>query len=156
MDTSRGVKFCTFFGWIKLARLPAEQWSDACKKHNGLAGRDEKPKEFAILEKFHDREVNSNQEKEHFQILKVFENGKLWRFHKGFGPIECSEIIVHKIAYFSGQIALRPFSHFMAIAGLSEPGVPGRAPPDFGRSVNPISTRGGRLCPPHYYLPTQL
>ena len=26
----------------------------------------------------------------------------------------------------------------------------------FGRSVNPISTRGGRLCPPHYYLPTQL
>ena len=28
--------------------------------------------------------------------------------------------------------------------------------PDFGRSVNPISTRGSRLCPPHYYLPTQL
>ena len=25
------------------------------------------------------------------------------------------------------------------------------APPDFGRSVNPISTRRGRLCPPHYY-----
>ena len=22
------------------------------------------------------------------------------------------------------------------------------APPDFGRSVNPISTKGGRLCPP--------
>ena len=22
-------------------------------------------------------------------------------------------------------------------------------PPDFGRSVNPISTRGGRLCPPN-------
>ena len=34
-------------------------------------------------------------------------------------------------------------------AGLSEPGVPGilMAPPDFGRSVNPISTRGSRLCP---------
>ena len=27
-----------------------------------------------------------------------------------------------------------------------------RAPPDFGRSVNPISTRGVRLCPPHYYV----
>ena len=26
-------------------------------------------------------------------------------------------------------------------------------PPDFGRFVNPISTRGGRLCPSHYYLP---
>ena len=26
-------------------------------------------------------------------------------------------------------------------------------PPIFGRSVTPISTRGGRLCPPHYYMP---
>ena len=25
-----------------------------------------------------------------------------------------------------------------------------RAPPEFGRSVNPILTRGGRLCPSHY------
>ena len=25
--------------------------------------------------------------------------------------------------------------------------------PDFGRSVNPISTRGSRLCPPHFCLP---
>ena len=24
-------------------------------------------------------------------------------------------------------------------------------PPDFGRSVNPISARGDRLCPPNYY-----
>ena len=34
----------------------------------------------------------------------------------------------------------------------------GRAPPppDFGRLVNPISTRGGRLCPPHFYLPPQI
>ena len=24
------------------------------------------------------------------------------------------------------------------------------APPEFGSSVNPIPTRGGRLCPPHY------
>ena len=31
--------------------------------------------------------------------------------------------------------------------------VPGgaMAHPDFGRSVNPISTRGDRLCPPNYY-----
>ena len=27
------------------------------------------------------------------------------------------------------------------------------APPMFGRTVNPISTRGGRLCPPQYYQP---
>ena len=25
------------------------------------------------------------------------------------------------------------------------------AHPDFGRSVNPISTRGYKLCPPNYY-----
>ena len=32
--------------------------------------------------------------------------------------------------------------------------IPGRAmaPPDFGRSVNPISTSGDRLCLPNYYL----
>ena len=24
------------------------------------------------------------------------------------------------------------------------------APPEFGSSVNPIPTKGGRLCPPHY------
>jgi len=24
------------------------------------------------------------------------------------------------------------------------------APPEFGSSINPIPTRGGRLCPPHY------
>ena len=23
-------------------------------------------------------------------------------------------------------------------------------PPEFGSCVNPIPTRGGRLCPPHY------
>ena len=27
------------------------------------------------------------------------------------------------------------------------------ATPDFGRSVNPILTRGDRLCPPQYYEP---
>jgi hypothetical protein len=34
-----------------------------------LAGWGKKPKEFAILEKFHDREVNLDQEKENFQTL---------------------------------------------------------------------------------------
>ena len=44
------------------------------------------------------------------------------------------------------------------VSGLSEPGVPGGAivPPIFGWSVNPISTKGGRLCPPFYYLPFQI
>ena len=30
------------------------------------------------------------------------------------------------------------------------------AHPDFGRSVNPISTSGNRLCPPNYYWHTQI
>ena len=30
------------------------------------------------------------------------------------------------------------------------------APPIFGRSVNPISTRGSRLCPPKYYEPPRI
>ena len=29
----------------------------------------------------------------------------------------------------------------------------GRAPPGFGRSVNPTQTMGGRLCPSHYCQP---
>ena len=29
-------------------------------------------------------------------------------------------------------------------------------PPDFARSVNTISTRGDRLCPPNYYWHTQI
>ena len=31
-----------------------------------------------------------------------------------------------------------------------------QAHPDFGRSVNPISTRGDRLCPPNYYWHTRI
>ena len=30
------------------------------------------------------------------------------------------------------------------------------AHPVFGSSVKPILTKGGRLCPPHYYLPFQI
>ena len=43
---------------------------------------------------------------------------------------------------------------FAPFSGDCRPVVPGdaggpMAPPDFGRSVNPISTKGGRLCPPN-------
>ena len=44
--------------------------------------------------------------------------------------------------------------HAVAFRGVV-PGGSGGAmtPPDFGRSVNPISTRKGRLCPPHTGTP---
>ena len=35
-------------------------------------------------------------------------------------------------------------------------GVAAYAHPDFSRSVNSISTREGRLCPPYYSLPLQI
>ena len=39
----------------------------------------------------------------------------------------------------------------MLVSGLSSLGVPGDAMtlPDFGRSINPVLTKGGRLCPPN-------
>ena len=54
----------------------------------------------------------------------------------------------------------KPFVLFVSDKSLctsyvrGRPVVPGSAggamvPPDFGRSVNPISTKGGRLCPPN-------
>ena len=38
--------------------------------------------------------------------------------------------------------------------GVARGGAEGaRAPPEFSRSVNPIQTRGGELCPSHYCQP---
>ena len=65
-------------------------------------------------------------------------------------------------------------THFaLYVSGVSSLGVPGvpwhthrpvasggavgaLAPPVFGQSVNPISTRGGKLCPPQYYQPPRI
>ena len=50
---------------------------------------------------------------------------------------------------------------FSNLSVLYRPVVPGcarcaMAHPDFGRSVNLISTMGDRLCPPNYYWHTQI
>ena len=37
--------------------------------------------------------------------------------------------------------------------GVAREGGRPQLPPEFGRSVNPIQTRGGRLCPSHYCQP---
>ena len=49
----------------------------------------------------------------------------------------------------------------MQAAGLSQEGYWGElsqppSPPVLGRTINPISTQGGRLCPPQYYKPPQI
>ena len=42
-------------------------------------------------------------------------------------------------------------AHHSKLSEPSRPGGPYPSPlPDFGKSVNSISTRGNRLCPPHY------
>ena len=41
--------------------------------------------------------------------------------------------------------------------GVARGGAGGaEAPPEFGRSVNAIQTRGGRLCPSHYCQPPRI
>ena len=46
-----------------------------------------------------------------------------------------------------------PYFNNSIISGLTEPGGRGAlALLVFGRSVNPMSTKRGRLCPQHYYV----
>merc|ERR1711997_1214489 len=46
---------------------------------------------------------------------------------------------------------------YIFFRGVARGGAEGaRAPPEFGRSVNPIQTRGGRLCPSHYCQPPRI
>ena len=43
------------------------------------------------------------------------------------------------------------------LRGVARGGAEGaRAPPEFGRSVNPIQTRGARLYPSHYCQPPRI
>ena len=62
-------------------------------------------------------------------------------FNKAVGPGKKPKINKRRVYIYS-------------VYRISRPVVPGgaggaMAPPDFGRSVNPISTKGGRLCPPN-------
>ena len=54
----------------------------------------------------------------------------------------------HSISFHMRCDSTAPIS-VMPLAG----GLGGLAHPEFGSSVNPIPTKGGRLCLPHYWLP---
>ena len=58
------------------------------------------------------------------------------------------------LSSFSKNVVVTPVHTYRPVA----PGCAGcaMAHPDFGRSVNPISIRGDRLCPPNYYWHTQI
>ena len=59
-------------------------------------------------------------------------------------------------------LTVKEFLHQCQLGLVNRPVISGcagcaMAHPDFGRSVNPISTRGGdRLCPPNYYWHTRI
>ena len=57
--------------------------------------------------------------------------------------------------FFCKNNSLDPLRFFLARDTDSRPVASG-GPPDFGRSVNPISTRGGHIIPTQYYVPPQI
>ena len=72
-------------------------------------------------------------------------------------------LIDEGIAKFSMKLNLIDYIWSTYLQGWRNRGGGGRGggvcfppSPDFDRSVNPLSTRGGRLCPPNYYSPLQI
>ena len=61
------------------------------------------------------------------------------------GQIEVLEFIAENVSDKD------PMTPLLIVAAQGKIEVFKIKPLDFGRSVNPISTRRGRLCPPHYY-----
>ena len=62
-------------------------------------------------------------------------------------------ILDNKIGAFDEKLGLISYTYRAVVPGCAGCAM---AHPDFGRSVNPISTRGDRLCQPNYYWHTQI
>ena len=60
------------------------------------------------------------------------------------------EFHIYRNLIFNQGLPMLRKNEFLAHEDQFRGVVPGGAAPDFGRSVNPISTRGDRLCPPNY------
>ena len=59
-----------------------------------------------------------------------------------------------KSSWFKSLGLKIPGSKYHLSRGAARGGAEGAgAPPEFGRSVNPIQIRGGRFCPSHYCQP---
>ena len=52
--------------------------------------------------------------------------------------------------YLNAELEIAPAFNYRPVVSGGAGGA--MAPPDFGRSVNHISTGGDRLCPPNYYV----
>ena len=62
---------------------------------------------------------------------------------------------IHKYMWLTGNKIAYYIDTFRDAGGGGGAGK-ARAPQSFGISVNPIRTKGGRLCPPYYYWPPHL
>ena len=59
-------------------------------------------------------------------------------------------MLVIELRYFPGLRSPKLWCQLFIVRGVVPRGAgSAMVPPDFGRSVNPISIRGGRLCPPN-------
>ena len=67
-------------------------------------------------------------------------------------------LVVFKLVFpYTDKYYFQLLIHNTGPLSLGVPGVPWPMEhPDVGRSVNLISTRGDRLCPPNYYWHTRL
>ena len=74
-----------------------------------------------------------------FNLLRY---AKLFNYHFSWRPTE----------FGYSEVPINGYTRLSTIRGVVR-GSAGcaMAHPDFGRSVNPISTRGDRLCTPNYY-----
>ena len=77
-------------------------------------------------------------------------------FTNGTNTCALFALLISSIFHWPFKLHFAPLYiiNYVYITVFSRPVVPGgdggaMAPPDFGKSVNPISTRGGRLCPPN-------
>jgi hypothetical protein len=79
----------------------------------------------------------------------INEQGLFCELGGGMDAISLSTISSYDILQFTGYIGK---GWGLGWGG----GGGGRAPPDLGRSVKPIQTRRGKLCPSHYCQPPQI
>ena len=64
-----------------------------------------------------------------------------------------SHIRVHSWLKYIAPVGVQVAAIACRAGGIGGHGGTFFPPPDFGRSINPVLTRGNRLSPPHYNLP---
>ena len=107
-------------------------------------------------------------EPQYFKSIDIDENNRQRNVHlKFFGACQLARSILdHCTLHVKNKLQYQ-YLLFNIVLSFSmyihtyRPVVPwcagcAMAHPDFGRSVNPISTRGDNLCPPNYYLHTRI